>query len=77
MSNLCINWRFGGLFVQLNRWHDWWLWMRGRTIGRPWRVERVPGRPAQGEAWMAFYQGRAYAALLLLALVLAVLAVAS
>lgn len=58
MSDLFINWRFGGLFVQLGR---------SRV-----RFSRAPGRPRGGEPWVEFYQGRRYAVLLAVLLAVAV-----
>jgi hypothetical protein len=77
MSNLWLNWRFGGWFFQVVRWDDWKPWLQRRAIGRPWRFERVPGRPAKGEGLVSIYQGRVPFALLLMAIVLVVLELAS
>jgi hypothetical protein len=68
VSSLIINWRIWCWFLQVEPWADW---ARNRRNGRAnvtWT--RVPGRPKQGEWPVAFYQGRAYAALLILAGVL-------
>jgi hypothetical protein len=63
VSDLFLNWRFGGTFVQWGR--------------SGFRLSRMPNRPAPGEAWVSIYQGRWQFALLLLALVMGVLWVAS
>lgn len=75
MSSLIINWRFGCWFLQVEPWADW---LRNRRTGRRnVTLTAVPGRPKRGEALVSIYQGRAYAALLMLAMVLLVLWIAS
>lgn len=78
MSNLFINWRFGGWFFQVAR--DFYrpIGIENRPDSAPadlrwgwFRVSHLPGRPRDGEPFCAFYQGTGYA--LLLALLVAVL----
>jgi hypothetical protein len=71
VSSLIINWRIWCWFLQVQPWGDWARnWRTGRA-NVTWT--RLPGRPKRGEWPVSVYQGRGYAALLLVLLVLAIL----
>lgn len=58
MSNLWLNLRIGGVFIQISRFSAGRpLKANGKPGSRLW-VSRVEGRPKDGEPWLELYELR-------------------